>query len=193
MPRDTTISDHSSRIPPSAARAVGPLPLVVQIDYDLAQEVWEKLDAASPCSPFVSCSLGSPVKKKSEEYQRSTMNIQEGEEAADADNFNDEGGDNAAAAGSTLRHALLWRMWRVTRPLVISQGLWQLVATLTEFVPSMAMQEIVDFVSSYKKGGEGVTGRITLFVVLLFVGPVVQGIADGRNFHLGRRIGCRVR
>lgn len=167
---------------------------MVQIDSDLAQGVWEKLDAASACSPFVSCSLGSRgVKKNNEEYQRSTMNIQEEEEATGADNPKDEDGDNAEEDPSVVRHALLWRMWRVTKPLVISQGLWLLVATLTEFVPSMAMQEIVDFVSSYKKGGEGVTGRITLFVVLLFLGPVVQGIADGRNFHLGRRIGCRVR
>lgn len=74
---------------------------------------------------------------------------------------------------------------------MISQGLWQLVATLTEFVPSLAMQQIIDFVSKYDGGG--VTRRITFFVVLLFVGPIVQGVADGRNFHNGRRIGCRVR
>ncbi len=74
---------------------------------------------------------------------------------------------------------------------VISQGLWQLVATLTEFVPSLAMQQIIDFVSKYDGGA--VTRRITFFVVLLFVGPILQGVADGRNFHNGRRIGCRVR
>lgn len=76
---------------------------------------------------------------------------------------------------------------------MISQGLWQLVATLTEFLPSIAMQQIIDFVSAYGKEGGAVTGRITFFVVLLFVGPIVQGLADGRNFHIGRRIGCRVR
>lgn len=193
MPRDPTTSDCSSPSPPLLSARGLTLHLVVQIDSDLAQGVWEKLDSASARSPFVFFSLGSRgVKKKSEECRRSTMSIQEDAENDDVDNPNDEDGDNAAENGS-FRHALLWRMWRVTKPLVISQGLWQLVATLTEFVPSMAMQEIVDFVSSYKKGGEGVTGRITLFVVLLFLGPVVQGIADGRNFHLGRRIGCRVR
>ncbi|CAN0428377.1 unnamed protein product, partial [Discosporangium mesarthrocarpum] len=82
-------------------------------------------------------------------------------------------------------------MYRMTKPLVISQGAFQLVATMTEFVPTLAMQQIVDFVSAYK--GEAVPSRVILFVVLLFVGPVVQGVADGRNFHLGRRIGCRVR
>ena len=76
---------------------------------------------------------------------------------------------------------------------MISQGLWQLVATLTEFVPSIAMQQIIDFVSAYGKEGGAVTSRVTFFVVLLFVGPIVQGLADGRNFHIGRRIGCRVR
>lgn len=76
---------------------------------------------------------------------------------------------------------------------MISQGLWQLVATLTEFVPSIAMQQIIDFVSAYEKEGGAVTERVTFFVVLLFVGPIVQGLADGRNFHIGRRIGCRVR
>lgn len=76
---------------------------------------------------------------------------------------------------------------------MISQGLWQLVATLTEFLPSIAMQQIIDFVSSYNKEGGRVTGRITFFVVLLFMGPILQGLADGRNFHIGRRIGCRVR
>lgn len=76
---------------------------------------------------------------------------------------------------------------------MISQGLWQLVATLTEFLPSIAMQQIIDFVTSYNKEGGRVTGRITFFVVLLFVGPILQGLADGRNFHIGRRIGCRVR
>lgn len=91
-------------------------------------------------------------------------------------------------------NSLLWRMWRVTGSLVMAQGVWQLVATLTEFLPSVAMQQIIDFVSSYDKNGDQgkVTGKITLFVTLLFVAPVVQGIADGRNFHLGRRIGCRV-
>ncbi|CAN0094544.1 unnamed protein product, partial [Hapterophycus canaliculatus] len=78
-------------------------------------------------------------------------------------------------------------------PQVISQGLWQLVATLTEFLPSIAMQQIIDFVSAYNEKGGGVTGRITFFVVLLFLGPILQGLADGRNFHTGRRIGCRVR
>lgn len=71
--------------------------------------------------------------------------------------------------------------------------MWQLVATLTEFLPSIAMQQIIDFVSAYNAEGGGVTGRITFFVVLLFVGPILQGLADGRNFHTGRRIGCRVR
>lgn len=67
------------------------------------------------------------------------------------------------------------------------------MATVTEFVPSIAMQQIINFVSTYSKDGGPVTGRITFFVVLLFVGPLIQGLADGRNFHTGRRIGCRVR
>lgn len=153
-----------------------------QIDDDLASGVWEKMDVADGQSPLPSCSipfLGGSKKAKSGSEEART-----GGEATPATDVVDGEGDNT----------LLWRMWRVTKPLVIAQGFWQLVATLTEFVPSLAMQQIIDFVSSYNKSGDegGVTGKITFFVVLLFVGPVLQGIADGRNFHLGRRIGCRV-
>lgn len=150
------------------------------MDDDLASGVWAKMDAADPTSPLPSFSCLSDQNKKSQRDGSYTLVEDEEEDAADA------------AEALANQNALLWRMWRVTKPLVISQGLWQLVATLTEFVPSIAMQQIIDFVSSYKKGEGGVTGNITLFVVLLFVGPVLQGLADGRNFHLGRRIGCRV-
>lgn len=158
-----------------------------QIDDDLAGGVWEKMDAADPRSPFASFSLpcGKKESKRGDDGGGRYARVEEEEDEAAV-----AAADTAEAAAD--ENALLWRMWRVTKPLVISQGLWQLVATLTEFVPSVAMQQIIDFVSAYDKGEEGVTGRITLFVVLLFAGPVVQGIADGRNFHLGRRIGCRV-
>lgn len=150
------------------------------MDDDLAGGVWAKMDAADPTSPLPSFSCLSGQKKKSKRGGSYTRVEEEEHDAADA------------AEELARQNALMWRMWRVTKPLVISQGLWQLVATLTEFVPSIAMQQIIDFVSSYEKGGGGVTGRVTLFVVLLFVGPVLQGMADGRNFHVGRRIGCRV-
>lgn len=151
------------------------------------------MDVADPSSPFPSCSFpcGGGGKKKKSKRGGSTRNYAhiQGEEEEDST----DGLTPKEQAGVVAKkHALLWRMWRVTKPLVISQGLWQLVATLTEFVPSIAMQHIIDFVSEYDKEGGKVTGRITLFVVLLFVGPILQGIADGRNFHLGRRIGCRV-
>lgn len=148
------------------------------------------MDAADPRSPFASFSFPWS-KKKGEKNGRDGggryAGVRQEEAHADAAAVAADAAEEAAS-----RHALLWRMWRVTKPLVISQGLWQLVATLTEFVPSMAMQQIIDFVSAYDKDGGGVTGRVTLFVVLLFVGPVLQGVADGRNFHLGRRVGCRV-
>ncbi|KAG5191529.1 ABC transporter type 1, transmembrane domain-containing protein [Tribonema minus] len=86
---------------------------------------------------------------------------------------------------------LALRLFRLVRPLFVAQGLWQLLATLAEFTSPLAMQQIVDFVGTYTGGA--VDARTTFFVGLLFVGPVVQGIADGRNFHMGRRIGCRVR
>ena len=155
--------------------------MTTQVDADLSGVVWEKMDKANPQSPLPSLSL--PCGKKTTRNGGYTRVEQE---QADADAA---AAEEAAAAD---QYRLLWRMWRVTKPLVISQGLWQLVATLTEFVPSLAMQQIIDFVSAYKKGEGGVTGRITLFVVLLFVGPLLQGVADGRNFHIGRRIGCRV-
>lgn len=160
------------------------------MDDDLASGVWEKLDVADPTSPLQSvpfCGGKDKTKKSNDNRDDSYTRVDNERQQMTADNDKDD--DGAVAA----EHALLWRMWRVTKPLVMAQGVWQLVATLTEFVPSIAMQQIIDFVSSYKSNtGEGVTGRITLFVVLLFVGPVLQGIADGRNFHLGRRIGCRV-
>lgn len=152
------------------------------MDDDLASGVWEKMDEADGRSPLPSCSIpclgGNRKAKSPSEGQQS------GDEAASVTDMADGDGDNS----------LLWRMWRVTGSLVMAQGVWQLVATLTEFLPSVAMQQIIDFVSSYDKNGDQgkVTGKITLFVTLLFVAPVVQGIADGRNFHLGRRIGCRV-
>lgn len=152
----------------------------LQIDEDLASGVWEKLDAADPTSPLPSCSIPclGLGKKKRAKSGSSYSRVEETDEAEQP----------------AVDNQLLWRMWRVTKPLVVAQGIWQLIATLTEFVPSLAMQQIVDFVSSYKTNEEeGVSGKITLFVALLFVGPVIQGIADGRNFHLGRRIGCRVR
>ena len=158
----------------------------MQVDDDLSNVVWEKMDKADPRTPLSSLPCG---KKKA---RRSNGNGGRGgytrveQEQADAD------AAAAEEAAADEKYVLLWRMWRVTKPLVISQGLWQLVATLTEFVPSLAMQQIIDFVSAYKKGEGGVTGRIALFVVLLFVGPLLQGVADGRNFHIGRRIGCRV-
>lgn len=156
-----------------------------QIDDDLSDVVWEKMDKADPRSPLPSLSL--PCGKKTTRSAGAGGGYTRVEqEQADADAA---AAEEAAAAD---QYRLLWRMWRVTKPLVISQGLWQLVATLTEFVPSLAMQQIIDFVSAYHKGEGGVTGRITLFVVLLFVGPLLQGVADGRNFHIGRRIGCRV-
>lgn len=160
-----------------------------QIDDDLASGVWEKMDKADGRSPIPSCSipcLGGRKRKKKSARSAGDTTQQEGHT------------DRAVAAAEVLgmqeSNALLWRMWRVTSSLVLAQGVWQLAATFTEFVPSIAMQQIIDFVSSYKKsdGDDRVTGRVTLFVVLLFVGPVFQGIADGRNFHLGRRIGCRV-
>lgn len=142
------------------------------------------MDKADPRSPFAFLS-GKKKSKNASGGASARVQQEEGEDKADADAV-------AADASTEVDHSLLWRMWRVTKPLVISQGLWQLIATLTEFVPSVAMQQIIDFVSAYEKGDGKVTGRITLFVVLLFVGPVIQGLADGRNFHLGRRIGCRV-
>lgn len=164
-----------------------------QVDDDMSGVVWERMDKADPRSPLPSLSL--PFGKKTKRKGGAGAGAGGGngggytrveQEQADVDAA---AAEEAAAAD---QYRLLWRMWRVTKPLVISQGLWQLVATLTEFVPSLAMQQIIDFVSAYHKGEGGVTGRITLFVVLLFVGPLLQGVADGRNFHIGRRIGCRV-
>lgn len=218
-----------------------------QIDNDLSNTVWTKMDEADPTSPF-SCFGGKKNKSK-----------RAGDNGGSYAGLQQER-DHDATIQAAKEYGLLWRMWRVTKPLVrfmvqettcvalvwvarlvlyeileamytskyvpekgcfyawnariavpdfhlglfstwvtidttqvISQGLWQLLATLTEFVPSIAMQQIIDFVSKYDKEGGKVTGRITFFVVLLFVGPIVQGLADGRNFHTGRRIGCRVR
>ena len=178
--------------PPTGSHSTRADDRLVQIDDDLAGGVWEKLDAADPHSPIPSCSFGRGGKNNGKRADGNTNNrtgIRQVENGADTVAVED---DDAAEA-SVVQHALLWRMWRITKPMVVAQGLWQLVATLTEFVPSLAMQQIVDFVSNYDEKGGDVTGRITLFVVLLFVGPVLQGVADGRNFHLGRRIGCRVR
>ncbi|CAN0009138.1 unnamed protein product, partial [Ectocarpus sp. 4 AP-2014] len=158
--------------------------LPIPIDDDLSSTVWKKMDEADPRSPLPSLSLRCGNKEESKRRGETSARVQEGAQ-------NEDGG--AAAAAVVKEYGLLWRMWRVTKPMVISQGLWQLVATLTEFLPSIAMQQIIDFVTSYNKDGGRVTGRITFFVVLLFVGPILQGLADGRNFHIGRRIGCRVR
>jgi hypothetical protein len=79
---------------------------------------------------------------------------------------------------------LALRLFRLNRDLFIAQGTWQFVATLSEFTSPLAMQQIVDFVSGYKGGA--VNARTSFFVALLFVGPVTQGIADARNFHMGK-------
>jgi hypothetical protein len=86
---------------------------------------------------------------------------------------------------STVHEAgLALRLFRLNRDLFLAQGTWQFVATLSEFTSPLAMQQIVDFVSSYKGGA--VNARTSFFVALLFVGPVIQGIADARNFHMGK-------
>jgi hypothetical protein len=86
---------------------------------------------------------------------------------------------------STVHEAgLALRLFRLNRDLFIAQGTWQFVATLSEFTSPLAMQQIVEFVSGYKGGA--VNARTSFFVALLFIGPVIQGIADARNFHMGK-------
>jgi ABC-type multidrug transport system fused ATPase/permease subunit len=95
-------------------------------------------------------------------------------------------------SSSAASKPLLLRLFLLVRPLVIAQGAWQFIAVITELTGPLAMQNIVNFISEYKHG-DSVPASVNFFVSLLLLGPLVQGVADGRNFHLGRRIGCRVR
>lgn len=78
-----------------------------QIDDDLSNIVWTKMDQADPRSPF-SCFGGRKKKSKRGGHNGggSSARVQ------DADQ------DHDATIQAAKDYGLLWRMWRVTRPLV---------------------------------------------------------------------------
>lgn len=89
-----------------------------QVDDDLSSVVWRKMDDADSRSPIPSFLWPCGKKKKEEELKP----VGDGGFATAQ---NGEGGDDDAAATGSVAfkdYGLLWRMWRVTKPLA-SHGL----------------------------------------------------------------------
>lgn len=83
-----------------------------QVDDDLSSVVWKKMDDADPRSPIQSCLCpGRKKKEKLKPLGRSGFAAVHDEQG---------GGDDAAAGSAKVAfkdYGLLWRMWRVTKPL----------------------------------------------------------------------------
>lgn len=91
-----------------------------QVDDDLSSVVWQKMDDADPRSPSFLC-FGRKKKKKE--------TLKPLGESGFAAVRGAQGGDDDAAADSAKvafkDYGLLWRMWRVTKPLastVVDRG-----------------------------------------------------------------------
>lgn len=92
-----------------------------QVDDDLSSVVWKQMDDADPRSP-IPAFLCPGGKKKKEEEDKKFKPVGDSDDGAAAVQ-EEQGGDDGAATKAPFKdYGLLWRMWRVTKPLA-SRGL----------------------------------------------------------------------
>eukprot|EP00128_Syssomonas_multiformis_P009734 Colp12_sorted_trinity150504_noHs@29356 len=74
------------------------------------------------------------------------------------------------------------------------QGLYIGIASAFAFSGPYLLKLLLEFMQDYEAGNHSASRTLPyLYVAGLFVGPMINGLADGRNYFLGRRVGLRVR
>ena len=83
----------------------------------------------------------------------------------------------------------LWQLGHHVSPWEFYTGaFFQITATISQFLPSVAINMILGCLS--KGGGGGITGAGA--VLLLALAPYLQGVSDTQRMARGKRVGCRV-
>lgn len=87
-------------------------------------------------------------------------------------------------------NALVWRLLRYFRGMLLLQGAWTIFANLFTFIPTLLLKAILEYVEDPRSTPRNAAW---LYTILLFCSGVIQGTADGQALWIGRKLGVKLR
>ena len=86
--------------------------------------------------------------------------------------------------------ALVWRLLRHFKTLLIVQAAWTVFSNLFVFLPTLLIKAILEYMEDPRSTS---SNAAWFYAILLFCCGIIQGTADGQALWVGRKIGLKLR
>lgn len=95
------------------------------------------------------------------------------------------------SGGKARKWALLYVLWNVSKPTYIYAGYWQLVTVLVQALTPLIIQQLLKLIE--QSPNESIVAEGIVYVIALFLGSIVDGIAQERHKFLAFQAGITIR